>query len=316
MDLRQIKCFVALVEEGSITGAARRLNVVQPAVSMQLRKLEDEFGVVLFDRTARGVSLSQKAHGLYQICLQILEQVAAAGQVLRAQGGEIATSLTVGSLHSCGYSFMPEVLSGIIGSHPGWKVSSREGYNDTLLDQLAQGNMDVAVLSSVKQCERFPYQQLGTEALLLVGAPDSDLVGMRDISAAAVAQRRLVLSPRLRRRFESDFSRAGVELRPELEVETVSGVIGMLRHPGWFSLLPASALCGRGGTDFCAVPIGEPHLSRTLWAVQAPHRPMTEAVALFIRAVRRVLSQTRWCTVTPEPAGVPVARRLALGAAG
>ena len=74
MDLRQVRCFVALYEEGSITKAAKRLHIVQPAVSMQIRKLETYNGIVLFDRTANGAKPNAAAHRLYPLCIAALEK--------------------------------------------------------------------------------------------------------------------------------------------------------------------------------------------------------------------------------------------------
>lgn len=302
MDLRQIKCFVALVEEGSITGAARRLNVVQPAVSMSLRKLEDEFGVVLFDRTARGVVVSQKARGLYEICLQILAQVAAAAEILRSQTRASQSMLTVGSLPSGSHGFLPKVLSEVCERHPECRVFSRQGFNDNLLDHVSQGMVDIAIVSTVKQNERLPHEYLGTERLMVVSAPGSDLEGMKQFPASMLNKRKLVLSPVLRRRFEDDFARAGIELKPMLEVETASGIFGVLKQSGWFSVLPASALCGSADGEFSAVPVSEPVIERDRWIVRTPVRPISDAGRSFRSVVRKLFGATPNCQVAPDTA--------------
>lgn len=298
--MRQIKCFVALVEEGSITGAARRLNVVQPAVSMSLRKLEDEFGVVLFDRNARGVVVSQKARGLYEICLKILDQVAAVGQVLRTQNDEVQTTLAVGSLPSGGYSFMPKVLSEVCEMYPTCRIISRQGNNDVILDYVAQGILDVAVVSTVKQNERLPHEYLGSERLMLVGSAGSDIGLMPSFPASKLGTRRLVMSPVLHRRFEGDFARAGVEITPTVEVESAVAIFGLLRQPGWFSVLPASALCGSAASDFSATPLSEPTIERDRWLVLSRVRPRSEIGVYFRSVLRRVLTENPHCTVAPE----------------
>ncbi|WP_076866069.1 LysR family transcriptional regulator [Bradyrhizobium mercantei] len=294
MDLRQIKCFVAVVEEGSVTGAARRLNVVQPAVSMSLRKLEDEFGVVLFDRSARGVVVSQKARGLYEICLQILDHVAAASEVLRSKDIEVPTKLAVGSLPSGGYSFIPTALNEVVGLFPNCCITSRQSFNEELLDGVAQGRIDIAVVSKIRKHERLPHAYLGSERLLCVSASDSGISGMEAISAAELMKRRLVLSPVLRRRFEDDFARAGLELSPALEVDDASLIFGVLRQPGWFSIMPASAFCGMKSGEFSVVPICEPTIERDRWIVWSSDKPLSSAAKAFDAAIRRLFTESRF----------------------
>ena len=75
MQLRQIECFVALYDERSITKAARRLNVVQPALSMQISRLERTFKTKLFERTSRGVVPTDTARTFYGYCQKILGDV-------------------------------------------------------------------------------------------------------------------------------------------------------------------------------------------------------------------------------------------------
>ncbi|MFN4155781.1 MAG: LysR family transcriptional regulator [Paracoccaceae bacterium] len=312
MDLRQIKCFVALVEEGSVTGAARRLNVVQPAVSMSLRKLEDEFGVVLFDRTARGVEVSQKARGLYEICVQILDQVAAAADVLRRDDVEAPQTLTVGSLPSGEYSLLPVALSAVAEAFPNCRITSRHSFNEELLDRVSQGLVDIAVVSQIKKHERLPHDYLGSERLLFVGAPGTGLERMESISAAEIADYRLVLSPVLRRRFEDDFARAGVELKAALEVDAANSIFGMLRQPGWFSILPASAFCGMPAGEFAVAPISEPVIERDRWLVWSGNGPLSNAAKLFGEVVRNLLHANPYCSVpdtkTPLEGGASAAR--------
>lgn len=304
MDLRQIRCFVAVVEEGSVTGAARRLNVVQPAVSMSLRKLEDEFGVVLFDRTARGVVISQKARGLYKICLQILDQVAAAADVLRSDDIGAPATLTVGALPSGEYSLLPAALTAVADAFPACRIISRTGFNEELLDQVSQGLVDIAVVSQIKKHERLPHDYLGSERLMFVGAPGSGPDRMDSIAATDLARHRLVLSPVLRRRFEDDFARAGVELRAALEVDTANSIFGMLRRPGWFSILPASAFCGLPPGEFAMTPIAEPVIERNRWLVWSGSRPISNAALMFGDVIRRLLGENPYCTVPqPRPAG-------------
>ena len=111
MDLRQIQYFVALYEEKSITKAARRLHVVQPAVSMQIRRIEADYGVTLFERTTSGVYPNQAANTVYPMCLEVLANVEKLRRTLRHGSGKIDGTINVGVPPSIAHG----ILAGEIG---------------------------------------------------------------------------------------------------------------------------------------------------------------------------------------------------------
>lgn len=300
MDLRQIRCLVAIVEEGSIAGAARRLNVVQPAVSMTLRKLEEDFGVILFERTARGVEASQKALALYKISLQILEQFAAANQLLQSETEEVESTLIVGTLPSGSHSFIPRAISEVYQRYPNCRVISREGFNDELLDHVSQGVVDIALVSTIYRNERLPSEYIGSERLMLVGGADSDVGDMDEYPGSRLSEKRLVTSPRLRRRFEEEFARAGIVIKPSIEVESSIGIFGMLHQPGWYSVLPASALCGIASGEFRMTPVSEPAIERDRWLVRSTIRPLSEEGFFFREVIRRLFAENPFCTLASQ----------------
>jgi len=195
---------------------------------------------------------------------------------------------------------MPKVLSEVCEMYPHCRVISRLGYNDEILDYVAQGILDVAVVSTVKQNERLPHEYLGSERLMLVGSSGSDIGLMPNFPASNLGTRRLVMSPVLLRRFEDDFARAGVEISPTVEVESAVAIFGLLRQPGWFSVLPASALCGIAASDFSATPLSEPTIERDRWLVGSPVRPPSELSLYFRSVLRRVLAENPHCTVARE----------------
>ena len=118
MDLRQLRYFVALYEEHSITRAAQRLKVVQPAVSNQIRQLEASFGVALFQRTPRGVYPTSVARSLYADCVRILAQADAVEQSLRKASGTITGAITLGIAPSMAQGLLPELLVEFCASYP------------------------------------------------------------------------------------------------------------------------------------------------------------------------------------------------------
>src|SRR5437899_9370837 len=142
MDVRQIKYIIALYEEQSITNASRRLNVVQPAVSMQLRKIEKDYGLQLFDRTPEGLSPTPIARSLYPACLKVLEDLRAAEQIFEASRASISGTLNIGVPPSLADSLLGELLIICNQRYPEIAIRCHEGYSSNLIDWLADGTVD------------------------------------------------------------------------------------------------------------------------------------------------------------------------------
>lgn len=144
--LRQLRYFVAAAEAGSVSRAAQALSISQSAITEAVRELEADLGVVLFDRHARGVAVTQRGHVLLRHARAILEAVAASrvdlGPAREALGGTL--SLGVTSLMA-GY-VMSDLLQRFRRAHPGVTVSAIEDSGDYLEHLLVGGELDAAVM--------------------------------------------------------------------------------------------------------------------------------------------------------------------------
>ena len=294
MDLRQIQYFVALYEEESVTKAARRLHIVQPAVSMQIRRLEADYGVVLFDRTPHGVRPNAVARRLYPQCLDILEKVDLARNRLRESAGCLAGKLTVGVPPSIAEGILPDVLLQFQMRNPEVQLVIHEGYTANLVDWLVQGDLDFAVLSVLEDERRLRYQDLATEELHLVTSLETPIGGSQ-IKGCDLGALKLVLPSSnnlIRILIETEFARAGLPLSPAMEVDSLSTVFGIIRRPGWASILPASALgSGDRRRGLQSLRLVDPIIRRLLVVAFQPQREATPAAQLLIGALESKLTE-------------------------
>lgn len=285
MDLRQVQYFIALYEEESVTKAARRLHVVQPAVSMQIRRLEADYGVALFDRTPQGVRPNAVARRLYPQCLDILEKVDLVRNRLRESAGRLAGKLTVGVPPSIAEGILPDVLVEFQKQNPEIQLIVREGYTANLVDWLVQGDLDFAVLTVLEDERRLRYQDLATEELHLVTSLETP-IGASQIKGSDLVSLKLVLpSSRnlIRILIETEFERAGLPLSPAMEVDSLSAVFGIIRRAGWASILPASALgSGERQRRFQSLRLIDPIIRRLLVVAFQPQREASPAAQLLI----------------------------------
>ncbi len=285
MDLRQVQYFVALYEEESVTKAARRLHVVQPAVSMQIRRLEADYGVALFDRIPQGVRPNAVARRLYPQCLDILEKVDLVRNRLRELAGRLAGRLTVGVPPSIAEGILPDVLVEFQKQNPEIQLIVREGYTANLVDWLVQGDLDFAVLTVLEDERRLRYQELATEELHLVTSMETSIGGSQIKGSDLVSLKLVLPSSRnlMRMLIETEFEQAGLPLSPAMEVDSLSAVFGIIRRAGWASILPASALrSGQRQRHFQSLRLVDPIIRRLLVVAFQPQREATPAAQLLI----------------------------------
>lgn len=146
MELRHLRYFVILAEELHFGRAAEKLHISQPPLSMQIRALENELGVMLFNRTQRHVALTQAGHALLQEARQLLARVDQAILITRRAGrGEIG-ELAVGFISVADYNVLPLVLREFRRKYPLVNLTLREATTDAQVRDLLAGRLDVGFL--------------------------------------------------------------------------------------------------------------------------------------------------------------------------
>jgi DNA-binding transcriptional LysR family regulator len=150
--LRQLQFFVAAAEAGSVTGAARALSISQSSVTEAIKGLEDDLGVTLFDRQARGLDLTHRGSLFLRHARTILADVAGARQAFRAEAEADEGRLSLGVTSLVAGYVLSDILARFRRSYPRTDLSVIEDNGDYLQHLLIGGELDVAVLltSSVK----------------------------------------------------------------------------------------------------------------------------------------------------------------------
>jgi LysR family nitrogen assimilation transcriptional regulator len=173
MEVRQLKYFVRIVEDGSISRASLFLHIAQPALSKQMNHLESELGVTLLARSVRGVVPTEAGLAVFQHAKALLKQVDATSAIAAQAGGGVAGTVAIGlpwTISSMlGISLFREVRSRI----PAVRLEITEGPSSDIAQSLSQGKLDVAVVFGKGMHVALRTKPLVTESLLLVGAAGS-----------------------------------------------------------------------------------------------------------------------------------------------
>ncbi|MCP2340508.1 DNA-binding transcriptional LysR family regulator [Actinomadura rupiterrae] len=133
MELRQLRYFVAVAEEGGFTRAAERLHVAQPGISAQVRQLEREFGQELFDRSGRSVKLTEAGEAVLPYARAALWAADGARLAVDELTGLIRGRVAVGTVTSMPSALVPDLLAGLHCDHPGVEITLSEGNSADLL---------------------------------------------------------------------------------------------------------------------------------------------------------------------------------------
>jgi LysR family hydrogen peroxide-inducible transcriptional activator len=148
MNLRDLKYFIALAETRHFGQAAARSFVSQPTLSGQLKKLEDELGVALFERTRKSVALTAVGATLLPYARRAVEEAEALAQLARASQDPLAGPLRLGVIPTLSPYLMPLVLAPLRRQHPQLKLVLTEELTEHLLERLQRHEIDAALIAT------------------------------------------------------------------------------------------------------------------------------------------------------------------------
>ena len=182
MDLRQLQSFVTVVEEGSLCAAAKRCHISQPALSQQIRSLEEELGESILLRRPRGVEPTAAGELLLVHAHSLLAQAERLRNEFQGRRALETGAVTFGIIPTIAPYFLPRFLGPFRKAHPGIVVAIHEARTGQLVPKVASGELEFAILSDLPAEERrrgsLQLRELFREPLLLA-LPDSHPLALR-----------------------------------------------------------------------------------------------------------------------------------------
>ncbi len=291
MDFRQLRYFVTLFEEGSITKAARRLGVVQPALSMQIRKLEEEFQTQLFVRTSRGVDATFAGRNFYKRATAILDNVRSAETYLRDSSGQIAGDLAVGLMPSLAIGALAPTLVEFSKAYPSVKLRVIEAYSDYLIDSLENSAVDFAIINNDGNAGDAELEPLYEDRLVLVTGPGWSQTGGR-IAPEELSCANLVLPTirqGMRRTLNHQLAQMGLEIAPAIEIDSLNAVTNLVSLGKFATVLPWLAVRDLAAGGKLGVHRIEPELKHKVVIAYNQQHPPGLAARAFIDTLRRIV---------------------------
>jgi len=309
MELRQLRYFVAIVDHGSLSRAALVLHVAQPALTQQLRQLEDELGVQLLHRSAQGVLSTDAGKVFYEHALAILKQVADAQAAVVQSAERPSGSVTLGLPHSISGALALPLLTAIRQRYPEITLQLTEELTGNLAEQLRAGRVNLAVLLDDGQLAGFATTPLVEEELRYICRADAPLAGRASVALREALESTLILpglQHGVRPRIESTARASGLHARDIIEINSIAILKSAILAGMGATILPVAPVLAeveRGAMR--ALPIHDPSIARTVALCASRNIPLTNAAAAVGRLVGQVAhdlcTSGAWIGARPLP---------------
>jgi LysR family hca operon transcriptional activator len=246
MELRHLRYFVAVAEEGSLLNAAKkRLNTSQPSLSRQIRDLETEIGVELFERQARGIAVTPAGRVFLDHARLALLQVEAAIDGAQRAAKPKRPVLSIGFLVGLEVTWLPHLLRIIREEAPQTEVTLCSLSSPELALALMRGKLEMAFLRPETPSPGISFKLLAKEPLLAVLPAGHHLASRKRIAPQDLARETYVSSARTSPVLQSvidDYAlRAGITLKPMYEGENISSAMSLVASSGGITLVPLYA---------------------------------------------------------------------------
>src|ERR1700712_2582125 len=281
MDLKQIQYFIALFEDGSVTRAAKRLNIVQPALSMQISKLEAELNQPLFERGPHGMTPTEAARLMYRLYVPIIRDIDHAREQLSSSNVIVTGRVSLGMVASEAESVLPESLATFNALFPQVEVSVADGFSAQLIDAVEAGRLDAAIINKPRGRLTLDTRALLDEEMVLVVSATHGRVLPDEIDLSALGDLELVLPTRrngLRGALDAALLNPDIVIKPKFEIDLLTTIVQFVEPSSVATIMPRVVVQRKVDDGVLRIHcISNPVIVRQIVCVSHPKRPLGAA---------------------------------------
>ncbi|MCR5867770.1 LysR family transcriptional regulator [Aquincola sp. J276] len=287
METAYFSTFLLVVEAGSMSEAARRLDITPAAVAHQLKLLERELGVRLVVRAGRTVALTEAGHALAARAGRVLQEI---GDLKAALSDEAATGeLRLGAINTALHSVMPAVLAGFVAAYPDAAVTIRSGVSSDLYDAVLRGELDVAI--SLHPPFQLPktlqWDELTDEPLVVMAPPRW---AGRDALALLREEPFIRYDRALSGGKQADMflRKAGIVPRQRFTLSSLPAIAMLVDRGLGVSLAPDASVPWLRGLRVARIPVDDPY-RRRLGVIWPRASVRTRLIKALVQAARKAV---------------------------
>ena len=318
MELSQLRTLIHVSELGSLSKAADRLHIAQPALSRQIRLLEEELGVRLFDRHGRGMIVTDQGRDVLRHALRVMAELEEIRASVADEGAALRGHVSIGMPPTVADILSEPLVAAFRANHPDATLRIVSAYSGYLLDWMHRGEIDAAILYDPKSARTLRVQPLLEEVLFLIGPPGTGLSQDVAVDFSDLENERLLLPSHghgLRVILDKCADDCGFALHVPVEADSYSTLKSLVRSGHGSTILPLAPIHqDLAAGQLCAAPLRNPVPLRRLILSYPTDRPVARlarfAGQVIASNVTRMVQQSIWPGRLP-PEGDDVQAKLA-----
>jgi DNA-binding transcriptional LysR family regulator len=247
MELSQLRTIIHVAELGSLSKAADRMRIAQPALSRQVRLLEEELGVRLFARHGRGMVLTEQGRDVLAHAMRVMAELEEIRAHAADEGAPLSGQIAIGLPPTVADIISVPLVAAFGKSHPQAVLRLVSAYTGYLLDWLHRGEIDLAILYDPRTARSLRSRPLLLENLFLIGPPEAGFSTVRAMPFKELEGKRLLLPSMrhgLRTIVERCATEAGIALDVVVEADSYATLKDLVRAGHGWTILPLAPIHG------------------------------------------------------------------------
>jgi len=245
MDISQLRTLIHVAELGSLSKAADRLHIAQPALSRQIRLLEQELGVRLFNRHGRGMVATEEGQDVLRRALRVMAELEEIRAVVSDENAPLRGHVSIGMPPTASDILSEPLVSAFRDTHPEATLRIVSAYTGYLLDWMQRGELDAAILYDPRSARNLRIRPLLEETLFLIGPPALLLSLEQPVEFAELENQRLLLPSHghgLRTLVDRYAEETGIALNIKVEADSYSTLKSLVHSGHGVTVLPLAPI--------------------------------------------------------------------------
>lgn len=296
LNLDHLATFRLVISRGSFSGAAEVLGLSQPAVSLQIRQLEQTLKVRLIERTSRGVRPTTAGLTLAEHCMKIDAVVSGAVEAVSLHSDEITGTVTVGTGATACIHLLPHLLQQLRQTHPLLKVDVRTGNTSDIVRGVEENRIDIGLVTLPAAGKCLSVSPLGTDEFVVIMEKDTSEQSAKPLSPDTLLPLPLIVfepGSATRDLIDGWFSDAGHTVSPVMELGSIEAIKRMVRSGTGYSIVPRMSVASHEERQGLSLYSVTPSLHRTLGTVMREDRIVSRGISEVLNRLSKIFPESK-----------------------
>lgn len=292
MKIRQLKYFVSLAQTGTFSEAAEQVHISQPALSQQIKKLEEELETDLLERMGKQVKLTEQGKIFLPEAMNVLDTVRSASESINQQNNSLDGSLRLGIIPTIAPYFLPNIMEKLNVDPTTLDIHIEEQQTDVLINRLKTGSVDHLLLSPPIPEDGITTMSVGEEPFYLAVHNDDPLSAQASVSVKQINNEPMLLleEGHCLRDQSLQFCRRE-EINPQIVFQGSSllSILNLVASDFGYTFVPEMVVNHQSWNQISFVPVVDPEPTRDLILARRTSMTLTELDQLFIDSIRSII---------------------------